>query len=161
MPDDTTTYGSDRDAISRGTTAEDLRREMASVRSSLASDVEQVTANARDLTDWKYYVKQHPLPLAAAAAAFGYLMVPRETKVVRPSPETLRRMAKNKKVYISNKPQKASKDRNMLDRALSIGGAFAARAATAYVTQQLGALTGHAASESTERGPQRGPQPRR
>ena len=143
-----------QEGVQRGTTAEDLRRRMAGVRSSLDSDVEQVATSAQDLTDWKYYVKQHPLPLVGAAVAVGYLLVPRKTEVVQPDAKTLSRMAKKQKVYLSNKPQKASKDRSMLDRGLSIAGAFAARAATAYVSQQLGKFTGQTAGDA---GPSKSP----
>ena len=122
---------------------------MAGVRSSLSSDVEQVTSNAKELTDWKYYVKQHPLVVAGAAAALGYLLVPNRTEVVQPSARELRKLAKNDKVYISNKPQKASRDRSLLDKGLSIAAVFATRAITAYASQQFGKFTGHAASEST------------
>lgn len=138
------------DGIYRGTTAEDLRARMAGVRSSLESDVEEVTANAKDLTDWRYYVRQHPLPLAGAAVALGYLLVPTSTHVVQPSARQLSKLARDEKVYISNKPQKASRDSSLMSKALSIGAAFAARAATAYVSQQFGALTGKAASDATD-----------
>ena len=138
-----------REGVQRGTTAEDLKARMAGVRSALESDVADVSDATNDLTDWKYYVKQHPIALVGIAAAVGYLVVPSRTEVIKPSPEALRKMAAKKKVYISNKPQKASRDRSMLDRGLSIAGAFAARAATAYAAQQFGKFTGHAASDAS------------
>ena len=136
--------------LERGSDADDLRERMASVRSSLASDVAEVQSATSELTDWRYYVRQHPLAVAGAAAALGYLLVPRRTEVIKPSAAELAKLARRDKVYVSNKPQKASKDRSLLDRGLSIAGAFAARAATAYVSQQLGRATGKTAADANE-----------
>lgn len=134
----------------RGTTAEDLRERMAGVRSSLETDVATVTSNAKDLTDWRYYVRQHPVALAGAAVVAGYLLVPRRTEVVQPSAKELAKLARNEKVYVSNKPQQASRDRSLFDKALSVAAVFATRAATAYVSQKLGKVTGKAAEQKAD-----------
>ena len=134
------------DLPKRGTDADDLKARMAGVRSSLSSDVQQVTENARDLTDWRYYVRQHPLALVGAAAVAGYLAVPSWPKVIKPTDRQLEQMAREGHVSLS-KNAKPVASRGLIDRGLSIAAAFAARAATAYVSQQMGKFTGQAAGD--------------
>lgn len=53
--------------------AEEIQRQMQSVRSSLRADVKELVDNARDMTNWKYYVRRYPLASVAVAAAAGFL----------------------------------------------------------------------------------------
>jgi hypothetical protein len=63
--------------------AEDIQRQMRSVRSHLSADVNELVENARDMADWRYYVRRYPWASVAAAAAVGFLLVP--TAMPRPS----------------------------------------------------------------------------
>ena len=53
-------------------TADQLRREMAMVRRELSADIKGVTAQAKELTDWRQYMKHAPwISIGIAAAAGG------------------------------------------------------------------------------------------
>jgi hypothetical protein len=53
-----------------------LREQMARVRNHLADDVVEVVEQAKELTDWRSYVRRHPWMCVGAAAAIGFMMVP-------------------------------------------------------------------------------------
>jgi hypothetical protein len=53
--------------------AEEIQRQMQSVRSTLRADVKELVDNARDMTDWHYYVRRYPLASVAVAAAVGFV----------------------------------------------------------------------------------------
>jgi hypothetical protein len=52
---------------------------MAQVRDDLQAEVVEVVEQARGLTDWKGLVAKHPLIALTAAAAIGFLIVPRRS----------------------------------------------------------------------------------
>lgn len=54
--------------------AEEIQRQMQSVRSSLRADVKELVENARDMTDWHYYVRRFPVTSVALAAVAGFTL---------------------------------------------------------------------------------------
>ena len=52
----------DMPAMSVSTTpaAEEIQRQMRSVRSELRDDVQDIVESARVMTDWQYYVRSYP-----------------------------------------------------------------------------------------------------
>jgi hypothetical protein len=58
--------------------AEDIRRQMENVRAAAGVEVESIVQSAKTLSDWRYYVKNHPLLLASAAAGIGFMLIPRK-----------------------------------------------------------------------------------
>src|SRR4051812_24847011 len=58
--------------------ADDIRRQMEDVRLTAGAEVESIVQSAKTLTDWRYYVKNHPVLLASAAAGLGFLLIPRK-----------------------------------------------------------------------------------
>lgn len=65
------------------TTAEEIQRQMQSVRTSMRADVKELVENARDMADWHYYVRRYPIASVAAAAAAGFAL----TSLGAPSPK--------------------------------------------------------------------------
>jgi hypothetical protein len=53
-----------------------IRQRMQQVRRDLSHEVHHLVASARDMTDWRQYVRAYPWLCAAAAAAAGYWIVP-------------------------------------------------------------------------------------
>ena len=51
---------------------------MAALRRELADDVEHVAESAKAMTDWTFYVRRFPWLAVGAAAAVGFLLVPRK-----------------------------------------------------------------------------------
>lgn len=64
--------------------ADALRREMAQIRSDIHENVEGIVDTARNMTDWRYYVRRYPWVAVTAATAVGYLIVPRRSGRVEP-----------------------------------------------------------------------------
>lgn len=69
-------------ATENAITAEEIQRQMQSVRTSMRADVKELVENARDMTDWHYYVRRYPIASVAAAAAAGFAL----TSLGAPSP---------------------------------------------------------------------------
>jgi hypothetical protein len=58
-------------------TPEEIERQMAVLRSVLEHDVKELASEARTLADWRYHFQRHPWAFCGAAAALGFLIVPR------------------------------------------------------------------------------------
>jgi hypothetical protein len=81
--------------------AEDIQAQMRQVRCELGEDVAGFVEGARDLTDWKRYVRMYPWACVGVAAAAGFLMVPQRAQVVRPDPGQMAELAKAKKIEVN------------------------------------------------------------
>src|SRR5204862_6181138 len=55
----------------------DIQRRMAQIRHELHVEAREAVKGAQALTDWRGVVRSHPLLALGAAAAVGYLIVPR------------------------------------------------------------------------------------
>jgi hypothetical protein len=64
-------------------------RQMNDLRCELDDEVEQVVDSARALASWRYYVARHPWACLACAAAAGFVMVPRRTRIAYPDGKVL------------------------------------------------------------------------
>ncbi|KAA5542633.1 hypothetical protein FYK55_13950 [Roseiconus nitratireducens] len=57
-----------------------IKQRMQEIRTDLPYRVDyardEVNERVKRLTDWKYHMKQHPLPIVAGAVVLGYLLVP-------------------------------------------------------------------------------------
>jgi hypothetical protein len=62
-----------------GAEAEDVRLRMEQVRSDLGRNVEHTVENVRAMFDWRHHVAAHPWLCLTAAAAAGFLLVPRRS----------------------------------------------------------------------------------
>ncbi len=116
--------------------AESLQREMARVRDVLVDEVEGIVTNARELSDWRYYVRRHPWACVGAAAAVGFLAVPRRLQVVTPDAESLAKLAKQNRLVVTPRvePQKSG---GLTASLLTLGANMLFRSAIAFVGQQM------------------------
>ena len=67
--------------MSAAETPEAIQHEMRQIRSEVRDDVEGIFDRAEQLADWRYYVRRYPWWCMAAAAAVGYLVVPKHPTV--------------------------------------------------------------------------------
>ncbi|WP_182869531.1 hypothetical protein [Stieleria mannarensis] len=58
--------------------AEAIKQRMSEIRTELPYDVDDARRRVRQLSDWKYHMARHPLPVLAVAAGIGYLLVPKK-----------------------------------------------------------------------------------
>jgi hypothetical protein len=122
--------------------AEKIRRRMAELRRELECDVRQVSDDARTMTDWTFYVRRFPWAVAAVAAAAGFMLIPKRKQVIKPDPEMLAELVKNKKVKVQQVASTNEKQ-GFIKPLLLTAVTWAARQGFQYFTQQLkdGAFT--------------------
>lgn len=60
--------------------ADQIRYEMREVRRELRGNIESIATQARQFTDWKYYVQQTPWLALSLAALAGFSVVPGRAK---------------------------------------------------------------------------------
>jgi hypothetical protein len=65
-----------------------VRERMQELRCEIDEDVEDVSASAHAMVDWKHYVKAHPWVSFGAAVALGFLIVPKRSRAIRPDAAT-------------------------------------------------------------------------
>ena len=127
--------------------AEDIQQRMKAVRCDLVGDVDDVLRSARQMLDWKEYVRRYPWACMGAAAALGYLVVPRRLELISPDAETLLQLAKQNKLVVKPNPTPQNR-RGLLSTLLTIAGTAVVRGAMAYVSQQAGRIAGEQAAEA-------------
>ncbi len=123
-----------------GEQAEDIANAMQRVRSDLSRDVEEITHQVHEATQWKTYVRRYPFACLAVAAALGYSLVPRqkEPKVVT-SPEMVEKLVKSGRLRIEA-TEGASQKPSLAQQAMLGLGTVAARAMMAYFGKRLGEI---------------------
>ncbi len=57
-------------------TSDDIERQLATMRSVLHQDVQNLATEARTLVDWRYHFRAHPWLYCGGAAALGFMLVP-------------------------------------------------------------------------------------
>jgi hypothetical protein len=65
-----------------------ILQRMEEVRCELDEDVQDIVEDARDLGDWRSYVKRHPWICLGAAFAAGYFVVPPRAPKLPPDVQT-------------------------------------------------------------------------
>jgi hypothetical protein len=114
--------------------AESIQRRMAQIRRELDETVDEISDQARQLRDWRHYVRSYPWLFAAAALAAGYAIVPERRRVSQIDPQTLAALAGQGQ----RKAEARTGFAGSLARvALGHMGSLLARSAAAYVAQKL------------------------
>lgn len=131
--------------------ADRLRQEMRTIRRELGDDVEELVEHAERLMDWKYYVQRYPWASVGGAALLGYFLVPQRTVSLPADESTLSRLANRLPLH----PQSSEPKRQgptLLGSLVSMGTGLAMRAATAWLTAQVGkVMASQAANDAADR----------
>ncbi|WP_417387691.1 hypothetical protein [Gimesia sp.] len=117
--------------------ANEIRRAMHEIRCELDDDVSQIKQSASTLTDWQYYIRHYPWACVGAAAAFGFLIVPRKLKVSNPYTDELLKLAKKKRLVINKADDDDEVKAGVVKTAFTFISGLAMRAAVAQVAQHL------------------------
>lgn len=129
--------------------ARDIQRRMLTIRQDLDVDVQDVVAGARRLTDWRHYVRDYPWVTLGAAAAVGYLLVPRRLEVVRPDAETLAKLARADGLVVQHRPKQSAKA-GIVESLATVAGRILVRTALAYAGQQVGRFFGERTADVSQ-----------
>ncbi len=116
-----------------------IRGKMDFIRHKLDDDVTHVKQSAKTLSNWKYYVKKYPWVCLGAAAAVGYLVVPRKLQIQTPDAKTLEKLARKNRLVVENKP-KAQAQSGAIGAAFTFLSGLALRTAAAHVGSHLASV---------------------
>ena len=119
--------------------ADAVRERMQQIRCEIDGDMEDMSASAHTMVDWKHYVKTYPWVCLGAAAALGFLIVPKRSRAICPDLATLTELARTGHPVV--KPAPAA-TRGMIDALVATVASIAVRKATAYLGQSAGRLLG-------------------
>jgi hypothetical protein len=114
-----------------------IRQRMEVVRRDLDQDVQEIVEGARDLRDWRSYVKSYPWVCAGAALAVGYLIVPRHRVAMQPDAETLAELVKRSHLATTPPRTPIGMARDLLLRGV---GNLLMQSVTSYVQLRAGKL---------------------
>ena len=112
-------------------------RQMASIRRELDEDVGAVVEQAKELTDWRNFVRRHPFLSVTAAVAIGYLVVPERLNVISPSAEALEELAKRNRLVVKPKAD-VRRQASMASPLINLAVGAVLRSALNMAGQQVG-----------------------
>ena len=127
-----------------------LRAEMAGVRGQIDESVQDIVENARNMADWRYYVKTVPLGFMAGALALGYFVVPRRVEIIRPDADEIAKLAKQHRIVVQSSAQAETKKSGPAQMVLTMLANAALRAGTAYVSQKAGKVLGEVTGQKSQ-----------
>ena len=122
--------------------AESIRKRMAELRRELTSGVRYVSRSARQMTNPVYYVRRFPWASAAVAAAIGYLLVPKKKHVIKPDPEMLAELVRNRQIKLDT-AKAATDSQGVLKSLVVMGLTWALRTGLTYLGQRLTSAAAH------------------
>lgn len=128
--------------------ADDIRQRMQQVRCELGDGMDDIVESTREMTDWRSYVEHYPWLCAGAAAALGYLVVPKRVELLSPNADTLLELAKRNKLVVNTNPQAQAKS-GLTGTLLTFLANAAVRSAIAFAGQKLGKEGGSQAPAAT------------
>lgn len=113
-----------------------IREEMQHVRCEIADDMDDVVESARQMADWRCYVKRYPLAFVGAAAVAGFVMVPKRVERIEPNVETLLKLAKRNGLVVKSAPE-SSVNSGLAKTLIGLVGGAALRYGVALAGQHL------------------------
>jgi hypothetical protein len=111
-----------------------MQERMQGIRGDIDQGLEDVSASARSMVDWKHYVKTYPWLCMGTAAVLGFLLVPKRSRAAIPAalPETDHRAADSAPSAV----------RGVVELLVAAAVSFAVRETAAYVGQAAAGLMG-------------------
>ena len=125
-----------------------VRARMQQIRCEIDEDLEDMAASARNMVDWKHYVKTYPWVCLGTAAALGFLIVPKRSTAIHPDLATLTELAKTGHPGREAAP---AATHGLVDALLATVASIAVREAIAYLGQSAGRLLGITGDPGTSR----------
>ena len=118
---------------------ENVRVRMQGIRCAIDQDLEDVSASAHRIVDWKHYVKTYPWVCLGTAAALGFLIVPKRSTTRYVDIATLTKAAMTGHPVVEP-PRSAP--RGMVGTVLATVASIAVRSAIGLLAQRSAGLFG-------------------
>jgi hypothetical protein len=109
-----------------------IQQRMQQVRHDLGDEVGELVESAKDMTDWRKYVRANPWVCLAAAAAVGYVVVPKRSPRLRLNSTDIKELARHTTLLGAKTPQKSGWRKAIV----SMVASAALRSATSYLKQR-------------------------
>ena len=119
--------------------ADAVRARMRQLRCEIDGDMDDMAESARNMVDWKQYVKTYPWVCLGAAVALGFLIVPKRSRVIRPDLAALTELARSGHLVVTPAPAAAH---GLIGGLLATVASIAIREATAYLGRNAERLLG-------------------
>ena len=119
--------------------ADAVRAQMQQIRCDIDQDLEEMVVSARNMVDWKHYVKMYPWVCLGAAAALGFLIVPKRSTTPHPDLATLTERARTGHLIAEPVP---SATRGMVDTILATAASIVVHKAIGLLGQSAAKLLG-------------------
>jgi hypothetical protein len=114
-----------------------IRLRMEEVRCELDEDVQVIVEGARDMGEWRYYVRTYPWVFLGSALAVGYLIVPRRAQGMQSDAQSLAELANQSRLLATaSSTLQGGAGRTLLE----FLGNLAMRGVLSYVGQQADKL---------------------
>ncbi|TVS12777.1 MAG: hypothetical protein EA424_22280 [Planctomycetaceae bacterium] len=130
--------------------AERIQRRMNELRGQLDNDVEEVVDSAKELTDWRTYVRRYPWACVGLAAVIGYLVVPSRLELESPDVDTLLELAQQNKLVVDANPPPRKRE-GLASTAFRFLLHAAGRSALSYLGQKASELAARDSDSADER----------
>jgi len=115
-----------------------VRARMQGIRCDIDQGLEDVSASARNMVDWKHYVKTYPWVCLGTAAALGFLIVPKRATAINAGLATPAELAKSGQRVVNSAPA----GRGWVDSLVASVASLALREGTAYLGRSAARLLG-------------------
>jgi hypothetical protein len=132
--------------------ADRIRRQMQNVRQDVGDNVKDIVHGARQLSDWKYYVRRHPWACVGSAFALGFLAMPARRKSL---PEDLQKVVDQLRASgLGVSAGHAASGGSLAGRLASMAAPIVARQVLPMVAQYLASAKGeHSPPRTSVGGP--------
>jgi hypothetical protein len=102
---------------------------MQGIRRDIDQDLEDVSASAHSMVDWKHYVKTYPWVCLGTAAALGFLVVPKRSAAINAEVAAPIEPAKVGRPVVNSSP---TATRGLVDAIVAAAVSVAVRETIAY-----------------------------
>lgn len=111
---------------------------MQGIRGDIDRGLDDVSAGAHNLVDWRHYVRTYPWVCLGTAAVLGFLIVPKRSATVHTDSATLTELARTGHLVVTP----AVAGRGLFGHLVATLASVAVREATAYLGHNAGRLLG-------------------
>jgi ElaB/YqjD/DUF883 family membrane-anchored ribosome-binding protein len=110
-----------------------ILRRMEEVRCDLDEGAQEIAESARDMGEWRYYVRNYPWVSVGAACVIGYTIIPRRRLGYREVNRTLDELVDYSRLLTQEHPTSTTGVRNSV---LMFAGNLLWRSALSFATRQ-------------------------